>query len=433
MERSAAKESIFVEILNYSTRRIMQRLSPDWYPAPSHWNAQQRQKKKSLRDRILKHVLPNLRASSLGKVRGELNSLVAVLEPLEHSQAAQSLSQHMRRAVEACAETSTNPGRSSLEFQLGSSLSELSEAGRKAVCQIDKIARYLRMSGDLVKLAAGSSRQMFQSLMVEHICSPQPRKPKGAHEMCSVHAEIQLILHYEMHPCHPGPRAMGCSKSACYLCDLFINRHGRYRISFAHRRLYPKWTIPNAFFLDSEQVGSIRRIIRDMTQEMERLISLGRSSALSAPIESRACLPLSSDLVSEVGVVEKSEDRKNVLAESGSSTTLTLILRGLSQSVLHLGDESLPFYEELPATCDAVQLTLGTMTVFFDFEEAPGPFLSVKTAAGLATTGIRTFCVDNLSTRDDVALPCDEDDRVRFRLRVSASIFEITLGRRLVK
>lgn len=378
-------------------------------------------------------MLPNLGDTSLGVIGKELNGIVLALEPLEQPQAARCLPQLLRRAVEACAESSTS-SRQSMESQLRSAMAALPEAGRKAVYQIDKLARYKRMSRDLIKLAAGSSRKIFRNLTIEHIRSPEPRIPAGASEMCSVHAEIQLILHYETHSHHPRPRAIGCSKSACYLCDLFISRHGRYRISFAHRRLYPKWTIPNTRFSNLDHAESIREVVRGMTGEMERLVNLGRSSALCAPIESKACLPLSSGLSTEENGGENGAKEERVSAGSASSATLTLAWYDRSRSTLRLGDEHLPFSQELPITCGAVQLTLGTLTVFFDFQKAPGPSLSVMAVVDSGDMGIRTFCADTLPMGDDLSLFSDETGKVRFKMCLTRSpVFEITLIRRLLR
>ncbi len=59
-----------------------------------------------------------------------------------------------------------------------------------------------------------------------------------------IHAEIQLLFFYELNPDIPPPRFVCSSKSACYLCDLFINSHGKFRLPRTHGRLYDKWILP---------------------------------------------------------------------------------------------------------------------------------------------------------------------------------------------
>ena len=59
-----------------------------------------------------------------------------------------------------------------------------------------------------------------------------------------VHAEVQLLLFYEQQPHVSRPRIIGSSKSACYLCDLFIQLHGGFSNSRTHGKLYDRWILP---------------------------------------------------------------------------------------------------------------------------------------------------------------------------------------------
>ena len=59
-----------------------------------------------------------------------------------------------------------------------------------------------------------------------------------------VHAEVQLLLFYELNPTIQPPRVICSSKSACYLCNLFFQTHGKFRIPRTHGRIYDKWTLP---------------------------------------------------------------------------------------------------------------------------------------------------------------------------------------------
>lgn len=59
-----------------------------------------------------------------------------------------------------------------------------------------------------------------------------------------IHAEVQLLFFYEQSPDKSRPRIICSSKSACYLCDLFIKIHGKFHIPRTHGRLYDKWILP---------------------------------------------------------------------------------------------------------------------------------------------------------------------------------------------
>ena len=61
-----------------------------------------------------------------------------------------------------------------------------------------------------------------------------------------VHAEVQLLFHYEQKSCNIPPRIICSSKQACFLCDLFFKIHGKFTIPSSHGRLYEKWALPEA-------------------------------------------------------------------------------------------------------------------------------------------------------------------------------------------
>ena len=61
---------------------------------------------------------------------------------------------------------------------------------------------------------------------------------------CAVHAEMQLLFHYEFINPHLPPRIICSTKKPCYLCDLFFCLHGRFSMPGTHGRLYEKWTLP---------------------------------------------------------------------------------------------------------------------------------------------------------------------------------------------
>ncbi|KAK6441245.1 hypothetical protein LTR95_002526 [Oleoguttula sp. CCFEE 5521] len=48
----------------------------------------------------------------------------------------------------------------------------------------------------------------------------------GSNTKFKIHAEMQILCFYEQRPHLPKPRIICASKSACYLCDLFLKFHG---------------------------------------------------------------------------------------------------------------------------------------------------------------------------------------------------------------
>lgn len=86
-----------------------------------------------------------------------------------------------------------------------------------------------------------------------------------------VHAEIQILVHYELASHQLTPRTIGVSKEACFLCDSFIRAHGRFAISGAHRHVVAGWTVPDLEEYTSQSVSQIRKalvsVVEDVMQE----------------------------------------------------------------------------------------------------------------------------------------------------------------------
>ncbi|KFY80281.1 hypothetical protein V499_00835, partial [Pseudogymnoascus sp. VKM F-103] len=106
-----------------------------------------------------------------------------------------------------------------------------------------KLSHYYSAARFLVSAARDKECHVFRTVLVEpfHIDMP----PSLYEADIKVHAEIQLLFFYELHPHLPRPRIICSSKSACYLCNLFFSLHGVFHIRRSHGRLYEKWTLPD--------------------------------------------------------------------------------------------------------------------------------------------------------------------------------------------
>ncbi|KAK2053460.1 hypothetical protein LY76DRAFT_667510 [Colletotrichum caudatum] len=150
--------------------------------------------------------------------------------------------------------------------------------------QVDKLARYLFTCRDLSRLA---------------------RK----------HSYRRLLSHIEI-------TALESSQglSACYLCDLFIRTHGNYVVSQTHGRLYEKWTLPDVEWMTTTQANRFHGVVRSMIGDMQEMIQRlqdGRQMICRYPLESRACLPLSSGPNSSLA------ERREEIAEKTLQTRRT--------------------------------------------------------------------------------------------------------------
>jgi len=204
----------------------------------------------------------------------------------------------------------------------------------KCFRQIEKIAAYWRISRSLVG-AARRYPSLFQPGIELAFLTPFKSVPttvgyESWAQTCHVHAEIQLIVWYDLgaphDPVHQTetrttvlgsrrtespfhlPRVMGSSKYFCYLCYLFIRTHGRFFPANTHGRLYDQWTVPDL----SVYSDSLRQRYRDILQSINDEIVTqldnfkGTESDKPVPLRWRA-EPMTSRqnlLLSDLDVVE---------------------------------------------------------------------------------------------------------------------------------
>jgi hypothetical protein len=87
-----------------------------------------------------------------------------------------------------------------------------------------------------------------------------------------VHAEVQILIFYEQRPRQTLPRVIYSSKSACYLCSLFLETHGRFIVPRTHGRIYDRWTLPSEVAFDSKTMESLLPVLHRFNQAVEATI-----------------------------------------------------------------------------------------------------------------------------------------------------------------
>ena len=115
-----------------------------------------------------------------------------------------------------------------------------------------------------------------------------------------IHAEIQLVFFYEQYDDLRKPRIICSSKSACFLCNLFIRLHGKFLVRKTHGVLYSKWTLPavEEVSLRSEAEQAMRRLLDQFRVEIRREIRKsmrGAAPKRTHPTESLFSLQVWSD------------------------------------------------------------------------------------------------------------------------------------------
>lgn len=139
----------------------------------------------------------------------------------------------------------------------------LSAHDTREIREVGKIANYWRICCYLTHLTR-SYRDIFTTLRLEVVVPYRPLS--GLNRNRFVHAEIQMIVHYETSSVAVWPLALGASKEACYLCYSFITAHGRFSVSKAHRQLFPQWTVPDLADYTPETLQRLRIALERVTQ-----------------------------------------------------------------------------------------------------------------------------------------------------------------------
>lgn len=420
------QDQIFRDVLDLSQDRILQRIRPSWAPSPAYFRKQEEPLWVRI-DRILEGVRSRpdwMLCPQLAR----LDRLISNARVLDCTLDGPQLREAVATVIRCCAEVSYNRGYRSLEAQLHDLPDGRSISGSKEVMQIDKLARYLGLCKDLAKL---SRREPFyhsaKVVILEPLTAFAPERPIAALRPCHVHAEVQLILHYEQHPLQRPPRAIGCSKSACFLCDMLIQKLGTYHISFSHRRLYNQWTIKDVDWMTGDRVSHFQHILNTMIDEILlfaktwQVRDTSQLRQMKFGLESRAVLPLSSasslsqldDMrtvtsstipfpavnLAAARMVQRSSEAPAALC----STIVATLPRSDSPPVVDLSSRNLPHRQSFPSNA-ALHVNLDSLFLIFECSVSSAGYFSIREVSegekNGAEDGIISVMVCDLSTSE---------------------------------
>ena len=91
-------------------------------------------------------------------------------------------------------------------------------------------------------------------------------------EAWKVHAEIQLLAYHALNPQEPKPRIIASSKSACYLCNLFVGLHGQFHVPRTHGRIYDRWLFPDWLDFPAEERTRLDVVLSQFNGRIEQTI-----------------------------------------------------------------------------------------------------------------------------------------------------------------
>ncbi|WPG99035.1 Hypothetical protein R9X50_00184000 [Acrodontium crateriforme] len=216
------------------------------------------------------------------KVEALVKDLAAIYRGFEEVAKEDELV-HLERLVRASFIFSSTPAvydyLNRLESGAGPTPTTQVAAAIKSLRQIQKIAALRRIPITLAN-TAHQYPSLFAGGITVACLTPFAGVPTtiGYEEWattCHVHAEVQLAVHYDLclqSKMQSGlsPRAIGISKSLCYLCYQFLRAHGRFFPSRTHGRLYDQWTVPDLAEFDDDTAERYRDILKRMDDEVVR-------------------------------------------------------------------------------------------------------------------------------------------------------------------
>jgi hypothetical protein len=171
----------------------------------------------------------------------------------------------------------------SLALRLARAGLSLPNMDTREIREINKVANYWRICLSLAHLSR-SYRTLFARIRLESIEPFAPSVWYGSIRPRHVHAEVQMLVYYEMEGPPIWPRVVGASKEACFLCNSFIEAHGLFRVSKAHRQVYFQWTVPD---LANYSPGALDRLQRALVAVHQDV-----ASALDKASRDRSFRPL---------------------------------------------------------------------------------------------------------------------------------------------
>ncbi|KAL8729712.1 MAG: hypothetical protein Q9166_004540 [cf. Caloplaca sp. 2 TL-2023] len=310
--------SLFKLVISVNRARIHGRLRSTHWIVPAHMLYQSKRKDIPLYQ-CLQNLVPSLQKDSQTRwYADKLNCLCHIYEKINNNSAdnieeIRLLQNAVKKSFDLYRMASEKLATTASSSSTTRSYVRSVVHQNKDIQQVNKIGHYWGLCVFLTK-AAQRYPGLFAHTTLQHISPYQSiqssvyiQAPRGRkHVDCFVHAEIQLITFYEMSTdqAFPKPRALGVSKDACYLCDLFIKAYGQFSISKSHGRLYDKWTVPDLANFNDAQRRNYRRIIQHIHQactSARRSRSIWRPYPLTSTLDLPDNQPLSS-VASSVGI-----------------------------------------------------------------------------------------------------------------------------------
>ena len=213
----------------------------------------------------------------------------------------------------------------------------------KHIRQVDKIGRYW---GLCVSMTEGSRKysKTFANVQLKALCPYQEKTSniacKGQQARCHVHAEIQILVFYSTitNAALKKPRVIGVSKSACYLCNLFIQEHRQFFITKTHGQLYERWNFPDLDDFDPSERVKLCRALSAVDRQLQTALVTARKGLKKRekkrdhPMQSWLTLPPAREVSPVPSTVKSVASKDPTRSDQGH----------LGPNIAHVLDEFLP-------------------------------------------------------------------------------------------
>ncbi|KAF2139437.1 uncharacterized protein K452DRAFT_289996 [Aplosporella prunicola CBS 121167] len=382
--RARCQESILDTIVRLNENKIFGRIGSKYFQRPKNahgWSG----KSLSLHfKRAVDVMIPGRPTPEVSALKDEIDSFHNTFLELEAADKGSNLTVLLKRLL-AKAFLITEDGVS-LSRRLQALGASVEQSDAKEIRQFSKLASYWRISQSLAYRCRSSPfRGLFQNADLGVLEPYSPLRSVTSKRRRYVHAEIQLLVHYERHAGLARPRAIGSSKEACFLCDAFIKAHGRFVVSKAHRQVYCQWTVPDVKDYSSDTRKRLRSALhavdRDIVQEM-KTVQLRRAQKIhlfrAYPMQSTINLlkdvlppPTVSTVPTPVPVPDKAPPRDSVM-EGDEVTSAFLALPEKPMAEVHVHVVTTPM--KPPASpVKAPTIMASRVTLLPDMEQKAAP------------------------------------------------------------
>lgn len=333
LHRTVCRDLIFDEVVALNRNRINGRLQSKHWIMPGYLGAAQLEQLHQSLQAFAQRAVPIARAVGAASLQRNIDDLCLKYQSVDSSikdtdEELQSIKAAVKQSHGFC---STLDGMRIEETIASYGLDPGIALQNKHIRQVDKIGRYWGLCEDMASISRRYSN-LFKSIRLEIVPWYRPFTPSVVFPNkavpCHVHAEIQLVTFYGLHPeiVKIKPRVLGVSKAACYLCDLFIFHQKHFFISKTHGRLYHQWNVPDLKEFSQSQLLEYRHALAMMNDQLQTSLATKRRNQWrrAYPLESwqalRSGFP-TSPLPSSVGTLISRLNSPNASAVTSSTIT----------------------------------------------------------------------------------------------------------------